>query len=159
MYLSRGATEPVWAIALQKSRDLRVPLRQTRLQVYLRRSLWRQELRRYTVVSVDNAKNALFCGAVTWILSQRLLHKITNSGAIFIARLHVRQTSRISQETQYLHGLYTHRSTTRNFSWHQVFMAQGDDERCVTRCHQFDCTELCCYMFHRRSLNPSLFFI
>ena len=46
--------------------------------------------------------NTLFCRVVTSILSQRLLHKMTNSRAVFIARIHARQTSKLSQETQYL---------------------------------------------------------
>ena len=49
----------------------------------------------------------LFYRAVTSILSQRLLHKMTNSRAVLIARLRVRQTSRLSQETQYLAPILT----------------------------------------------------
>ena len=40
--------------------------------------------------------NTLFCRAVTSILSQRLLHKMTNSSAVFIARI------QLSRESQYL---------------------------------------------------------
>ena len=52
--------------------------------------------------SSDTGGNTLSCHAVTSTLSERLLHKMTNSRAALIARLHVCQTSRLSQETQYL---------------------------------------------------------
>ena len=44
----------------------------------------------------------LFCHAVASILSQRLLHKMTNSKSVLIARLHASKTSKLSRETQYL---------------------------------------------------------
>ena len=40
-------------------------------------------------------KYVVFCRAVTSILSQRLLHKMTNSRAVLIARLHVCETRQI----------------------------------------------------------------
>ena len=43
------------------------------------------------------------------VLSQRLLHKVTNSRPVLVARLHVRQTSRLRQETQYLVSTLTDR--------------------------------------------------
>ena len=46
--------------------------------------------------------SALFCRAVTSIFSQRFLHKMTNPRLVLIARLHVRKTSRLSQETEFL---------------------------------------------------------
>ena len=42
--------------------------------------------------------STLFFRGVTLILSQRLLHKMTNSSAVFRARLHVHDTSRLSQD-------------------------------------------------------------
>ena len=36
----------------------------------------------------DTAEIRFFCRAVTSILSPRLLHKMTNSRAVFIARIH-----------------------------------------------------------------------
>ena len=50
--------------------------------------------------SLDPQKYA-FSRAVTSILSQRLLHKMTNSRAVFIARIHVRWTSKRSEKTPY----------------------------------------------------------
>ena len=47
----------------------------------------------------DTAEIRLFCRAVTLISSQRFLQKMTNSRAVLIARIHVRSTSKLSQET------------------------------------------------------------
>ena len=47
-------------------------------------------------------KYDFFCRVVTSILSQRLLHKTTNSRAVFITRIHACWTSKHIQETQYL---------------------------------------------------------
>ena len=46
--------------------------------------------------------NTIICRAVTSILSQRLLHKMKNQRAVFIARIHACLTSKLGQETQYL---------------------------------------------------------
>ena len=44
-----------------------------------------------TAFATGQRRNTLFFRAVTSILSQRLMHRITNSSAALIARLHVRQ--------------------------------------------------------------------
>ena len=71
--------------------------------------------------------NPLSFRAVISILSQRLLHKMTNSKGVFMTRLHLCWTARLGQETPYLQ------------SW----------PKCVGHCAFFP---NCCYI---RSLPPS----
>ena len=49
--------------------------------------------------SEQHRGNSLSCRAITSTLSQRLLHKMTNSSAVLIARLHARQRSKLSLDT------------------------------------------------------------
>ena len=48
-------------------------------------------------------------------MSQRLLHEVTNSGAVFIARIHACDTSKLRQEAQYLASIFQIRSFSIGF--------------------------------------------
>ena len=46
--------------------------------------------------------NTLCCRAIASMFSQRLLHKMTNSSAVFTGRIHARSTSKFGQENSIL---------------------------------------------------------
>ena len=62
-------------------------------------NLFSEASNRQTVFPKGHCGNTfIFCRAVTSSLSQRLLHKVQT---VLIARFHARETSKLSQETQY----------------------------------------------------------